>query len=41
MNILQTITEFIGQYIPDFPDHVIEYLLIGVILIGIVGVIKR
>ncbi len=41
MEIFKIISEFITQYIPDFATNAVEYLLIGVILVGIIGVIKR
>ena len=41
MEIFKIISDFITQYIPDFATHAVEYLLLGLLIIGIVGVIKR
>lgn len=41
MEILKTISDFISQYIPDFSAHIIEYLLLAILIICVVGVIRK
>lgn len=41
MEILTRISDFISQYIPDFSAHIVEYLLLAILIICVVGVIRR
>lgn len=41
MAIFTIISDFLMQYIPDFASNAAEYLLLGILIAIIVGVIRR
>lgn len=41
MQIFTIISNFITQYIPDFATNAAEYLLFGLLVVVIIGVIRR
>ena len=41
MQIFTIISNFITQYIPDFATNAVEYLLLGLLVVVIIGAIRR
>ena len=41
MEIFKIISDFITQDIPDFATNAVEYLLLGLIMVCMIGVIRR
>lgn len=41
MQLFTILSDFLTQYIPDFAANAVEYLLLGILIAIIVGVIRR
>jgi len=41
MALFETISNFLSQYLPDFSTHTVEYLLLFILVIVLLGVFRR